>query len=176
MSVTGWRWASWCTCWPTAPRCCRGERRSRVACQRVTAPPDMDDVRAGPGSGTPHVMGVQLGFMGVQLGGKGHRGRIAGGAGTAAAAGGCRRAFLGREPRDAAAAVRPRHGAPPRPRRPRRFRRSQDRTGQPAGAAAFPCPGRCRPGRPLAVLAWSGDGSPIRGCTTTSGDRVPRTR
>jgi bifunctional non-homologous end joining protein LigD len=32
---------------------------------------------------------------------------------------------------------------------------------------------RARPA--LAVLAWSGDGSPVRGCTTTSGDQVPRT-
>ena len=30
---------------------------------------------------------------------------------------------------------------------------------------------RARPA--LAVLAWSGDRSPIRGCTTTTGDQVP---
>jgi hypothetical protein len=35
----------------------------------------------------------------------------------------------------------------------------------------FACEMRARPA--LAVLAWSGDGSPVRGCTTTSGDQVP---
>ena len=35
----------------------------------------------------------------------------------------------------------------------------------------FACGLRTRPA--LAVLAWSGDSSPIRGCTATSGDRVP---
>lgn len=50
-------------------------------------------------------MGVQLGFMGVQLGGRGHRGQVAGGAGAAGRSGGCRRAVPGRAPRDAAAGL-----------------------------------------------------------------------
>jgi hypothetical protein len=54
-------------------------------------------------------MGVQLGFMGVQLGGKGHRGQVAGEAGAAGSSGDCRRAVPGRAPRDATATARPWH-------------------------------------------------------------------
>ena len=80
-----------------------------------------------------------------------------------AAAGGCRRAVLMREPRHAAAAVRPWPGA-----RPgcclRRFRSSHARTGRRAG---LPPPFACEmPPGALAVLAWSGDRSPVWGCTT----------
>jgi len=59
-------------------------------------------------------MGVQLGVMGVQLGGKGHRGQVAGEAGAADGSGGCRRAVPRRAPRDAATAARPWHGTPSR--------------------------------------------------------------
>jgi hypothetical protein len=66
---------------------------------------------------------------------------------------------------------------PGRGRRPgrclRRFSRSHARAAQPGGTAASPGHPRCRPGRASVVLAWAGDRSPIRGCTTTSGDQVP---
>jgi hypothetical protein len=37
----------------------------------------------------------------------------------------------------------------------------------------LPWAARCRPGRPVVVSAWSGDRSPVWGCTTTGGDQVP---
>jgi hypothetical protein len=43
--------------------------------------------------------------------------------------------------------------------------------GQAGAAPSFACEMRARPA--LAVLAWAGDGSPVRGCTTTSGVQVP---
>ena len=46
-----------------------------------------------------------------------------------------------------------------------------DRSGRPVLPPLFACEMRARPA--LAVLAWSGDGSPVWGCTTTSGDQVP---
>src|ERR1700730_4418237 len=46
-----------------------------------------------------------------------------------------------------------------------------DRSGRPVLPPLFTCGMRAR--RALAVLAWSGDGSPVRGCTTTSGVQVP---
>jgi hypothetical protein len=60
-------------------------------------------------------MGVQLGFMGVQLDGKVIGAGLRAVRELPAVAGGCRRAFLRMEPRDAATAVRPWHGAPSRP-------------------------------------------------------------
>ena len=54
----------------------------------------------------------------------------------------------------------------------RRFRRSHAWTGREAGAAAsFRLRNAARPA--LAVLAWSGDGFPVWGCTTTGGVQVP---
>ena len=44
---------------------------------------------------------------------------------------------------------------------------------RPGGAAAFACGMPARPA--LAVLAWTGDRSPVWGCTTTSGDQVSDT-
>jgi hypothetical protein len=89
-----------------------------------------------------------------------------------AAAGGCRRAALRWAPRDAAAAVRPWHGASSRPL-PSPFQQVT-RPGCAAGwHCRLPWPARCRPGRASVMLAWAGDRSPIRGCTTTSGDQVP---
>jgi len=121
-------------------------------------------------------MGVQLGFMGVQLGWQGHRGRFTGlrlrcGDGRAAA-GGCHCASLMMKRRAAAAAVRPcpRPG-PGSPLSSFPQVTCLDRPGRPVLAPLFACGMRARPA--LAVLAWSGDGSPVRGCTTTSGDRVP---
>jgi len=46
-----------------------------------------------------------------------------------------------------------------------------DRSGRPVLPPLFACEMRARPA--LAVLLWTGDRSPIRGCTTTSGDQVP---
>lgn len=45
----------------------------------------------------------------------------------------------------------------------------------PVGRAGAAASFRLRVARPAGpfVLAWAGDRSPIRGCTTTSGDRVP---
>jgi hypothetical protein len=46
-----------------------------------------------------------------------------------------------------------------------------DRSGRPVLPPLSACEMRGRPA--LAVLAWSGDGSPVWGCTTTSRDQVP---
>ena len=46
-----------------------------------------------------------------------------------------------------------------------------DWPGRPVLPSLFACEMRAR--RALAVLAWSGDRSPVRGCTNTSGDQVP---
>ena len=89
-----------------------------------------------------------------------------------AAARGCRCASLMVKRRAAAAAVRP-CGRPDPGSPPSSFPQVTclDRPGRPVLPPLFACEMRARPG--LAVLAWSGDGSPVRGCTTTSGDRVP---
>jgi hypothetical protein len=57
--------------------------------------------------------------------------------------------------------------------RDHRFRRSGAQTGYAARAAPplFACGMRAR--AVLVVLAWSGDGSPVWGCTTTSGTESP---
>ena len=121
-------------------------------------------------------MGVQLGFMGVQLGGKviwaglpGLRLRCGD---RRAAAGGCHCASLMIERRAAAAAVRPcvRPG-PGSPSSSFPQVTCLGRSGGPVLPPLFACEMRARPA--LAVLAWGGDGSPVWGCTTTSGDQVP---
>ena len=89
---------------------------------------DLPLVRLAAGD---RLMGVQLGFMGVQLGGK------VIGAGAVAAAGGCRRAVLRWAPRDGAAAVRPWHGAPSRPL-PSPFQQVTGSAAQPGDTAASP--------------------------------------
>jgi hypothetical protein len=122
-------------------------------------------------------MGVQLGFYGGSTRRQGHLGWFAGAAAAVrelpgssgrlspclpddgAQRCGCRRAVLACSsiPAD----------------RDHRFRRSDARTGHAVRAAPplFACglPTRAA----LVVLAWAGDGSPIRGCTTTTGDQVP---
>ena len=120
-------------------------------------------------------MGVQVGFMGVQLGGKGHLGRFTGlwlrCGDHRPAAGGCPCASLMIKSRAVAAGVRP--CARPIPaHRPRRFCRSCAWTGRRAGTAAACRLRNAGPAGP-SVSAWSGDGSPIRCCSTTDGDRVP---
>ena len=121
-------------------------------------------------------MGVQLGFMGVQLGGKGHRGRFTGlrlrCGDWRAAAGGCHCASLIIKRRAAAAAVRPCVRPGPGPL-PSSFPQVTclGRSGRPVLPPLFACEMRARPA--LAVLAWGGDGSPVWGCITTSGDQVP---
>src|SRR3984885_12841495 len=120
--------------------------------------------------------GGQLGFTGVQLGGKGHVGWFAGlrrrCGDSRAAAGACRCASLLLNRGVAAAAVRP--CVRPGPRSPPPSFPQVTclvRSDRPVLASLFVCGMRGRPA--LTVLAWSGDGSPVRGCTTTSGDRVP---
>ena len=121
-------------------------------------------------------MGVQLGFMGVQLGGKGHRGRFTGlrlrCGDWRAAAGGCHCASLIIKRRAAAAAVRPCVRPGPGPL-PSSFPQVTclGRSGRPVLPPLFACEMRAR--QALAVLAWGGDGSPVWGCITTSGDQVP---
>jgi hypothetical protein len=126
------------------------------------------------------LMGVQLGLMGVQLGGKVIWADLRGcgcGAGTAGQQReAVHRASLMIKCSEAAAEVRPGPAAPFRltalvvsavhmPGPVRRARAVASFRLRYAGPAA------------LVVLAWSGDRSPIRGCTTTSGDQVPpRTR
>jgi hypothetical protein len=93
-----------------------------------------------------------------------------------AAVGGCHCASLMIRRRAAAAAVRPcvRPG-PGSPSSSFPQVTCLDRSGRPVLPPLFACGMRARPA--LAVLVWSGDGSPVWGCTTTSGDRVPpRTR
>jgi len=121
-------------------------------------------------------MGVQLGLMGVQLGGKviwaGLRG-CGCGAGTAGQQReAVHRASLMIKCSEAAAAVRPGPAAP--------FRLTalvvsavhMPGPVERAGAAASFRLRIAGPAGPF-VLAWSGDRSPIRGCTTTRGDQVP---
>jgi hypothetical protein len=92
-----------------------------------------------------------------------------------AAAGGCHCASLMMKRRAAAAAVRP-FVWPGPGSLPSSFPQVTclGRSGGSVLLTLFACEMRAPPA--LAVLAWSGDGSPVRGCTTTSGDRVPRTR
>jgi hypothetical protein len=89
-----------------------------------------------------------------------------------AAAGGCHCASLMSKRRAATAAVRPCVGPGPGSP-PSSFPQVTclDRSGRPVLPPLLGCEMRTRPA--LAVLAWSGDGSPVRGCTTTSGDQVP---
>ena len=122
------------------------------------------------------LMGVQLGFMGVQLGGKvtgaGFGGLRLRCGDRRAEAGGCQRASLMMKRRAAAAAVRP--CARPGPGSPPSWFPQVtclDRPGRPVLPPRSACEMRARPAP--AVLAWSGDGSPVWGCTTTSGDQVP---
>ena len=117
-------------------------------------------------------------FYGGSTRWQGHLGRFAGlrlrCGDCRAAAGGCHCASLMMKRRAAAAAVRPclrpDSGSPPSS-----FPQVTclDRSGGPVLPPLFACGMRARPA--LAVLAWSGDGSPVWGCTTTSGDQVPRT-
>jgi hypothetical protein len=88
------------------------------------------------------------------------------------AAGGCHCASLMMKRRAAATAVRP--CARPGPGSPlSSFPQVTclNRSGRPVLPPLFACEMRAR--RALAVLAWSGDGSPVWGCTTTSGVQVP---
>ena len=122
------------------------------------------------------LMGVQLGLMGVQLGFHGHLGRLARPRRRCgkcrAAAEGRHCAFLMNKRSEAAAAVRPDPAAPFRltilagsaAHRAGLVRRAGDATSFRPWIAAQPA---------LFVLAWHGDRSPIRGCTTTGRDRVP---
>ena len=91
------------------------------------------------------------------------------------AAGGCHCASLMMKRRAAATAVRP--CARPGPGSPlSSFPQVTclNRSGRPVLPPLFACQMRARPA--LALLPWSGDGSPVWGCTTTSGDQVsPRT-
>ncbi len=126
-------------------------------------------------------MGVQLGFMGVSTRRQGHLGWFAGAAAAVRELPGSSGRLSPCLPDDGA----PRCGC----RRPvlacssipadrdHRFRRSGARTGHAARAAPplFACGMPTRAA--LVVLAWAGDGSPIRGCTTRIGVQVPpRTR
>jgi hypothetical protein len=90
-----------------------------------------------------------------------------------AAAGGCHCASLMMKRSEAAAAVRPGPAAPFPADHPRHFPQFTclGQLGWPVLPPLFVCGLRARPA--LAVLAWSGDGSPVWGCTTTSGDQVP---
>ena len=115
-------------------------------------------------------------FMGVQLGGKGHRGRFTGlrlrCGDWRAAAGGCHCASLMMKRCAAAAAVRPCvRPDPGSPLSPFPQVTCLDRLGGPVLPPLSACGMRAR--RALAVLAWSGDGSPVWGCTTTGGVQVP---
>jgi hypothetical protein len=126
------------------------------------------------------LMWVQLGLMGVQLGGKVIWADLRGcgcGAGTAGQQReAVHRASLMIKCSEAAAEVRPGPAAPFRltalvvsavhmPGPVRRARAVASFRLRYAGPAA------------LVVLAWTGDRFPIRGCTTTRGDQVPpRTR
>jgi len=115
-------------------------------------------------------------FYGGSTRWQGHRGRFTGlrlrCGDWRAAAEGCHRASLMIRRRAAAATVRPcvrpDPGSPPSsfPQVTR-----LDRSGGPVLSPLLACGMRARSA--LVVLAWSGDRSPIRGCTTTSGDRVP---
>jgi hypothetical protein len=106
-------------------------------------------------------MRVQLGFMGVQLGDKGHRGQVAGEAGAVGSSEAV--AALSRGRRLVMRLPQPGLGTGRRPsRRLRRFRRSK-RPGCAAGwHCRLPWPVKCLPGRASVVLACNGDRSPFR--------------
>ena len=173
---------------PAAVRCVtgaadRGRRDCRLCpCQRRAG--ELCAVRgkapllicSGAASRRALPYGVQLGFMGVQLGGKVIGGRFTGlrlrCGDWRAAAEGCHRASLMIRRRAAAATVRP--CVRPDPSSLLSSFPQVTRLDQSGGPVLTP-PVRLRIAGPACpfVLAWSGDRSPIRGCTTTSGDRVP---
>ena len=185
---------------PHAASCCRLGSRSQRPGSRCPAPPARGQrarpfcpcqLRAGGLSavrgkapllicsgaasrGLPY--GGSTRFYGGSTRWQGHLGRFTGlrlrCGDWRAAAGGCHRASLMMKRRAAATAVRP----CPRPgpgSPPSSFPQVTclDRSGRPVLPPLFACGMRARPA--LAVLAWSGDGSPVWGCTTTSGDQVP---
>ena len=123
--------------------------------------------RGLPYGGSTRFMGVQLGGIGARFGGL----RLRCGD-WRAAAGGCHCACLMIKPRAAAATVRPcLRPDPGAPSSPFPQVRCLDRSGGPVLPPLSACEMRARPA--LAVLAWTGDRSPVRGCTTTEGDQVP---
>ena len=107
---------------------------------------------------------------------QGHRGRFTGlrlrCGDWRAALGGCHCASLMMKRRAAAGAVRPcvRHDPGSLPSSFPQVT-CLDRSGRPVLLTLFACEMRARPA--LAVLVWSGDGSPVWGCITTLGDQVP---
>jgi hypothetical protein len=124
--------------------------------------------------GLPYGRSTQ--FYGGSTRWHGHRGRLTGlrlrCGDWRAAAGGCHCVSLMMKRRAAAAAVRPcPRPAPGSPPSPFPQVTCPGRPDGPVLPPLFACEMRAR--QTLAVLAWTGDRSPIRGCTTTSGDRVP---
>ena len=135
-----------------------------------------DHGRAASRRGQPY--GGSTRFYGGSTRWQAHRGRVGGlrlrCGDWRAAAGGCLCASLMMKRRAAAAAVRPcvRPG-PGSPSSSFPQVTCLDRSGRPVLPPLFACGMRAR--LALAVLAWSGDGSPVWGCTTTSGVQVSDT-
>ena len=145
-----------------------------VAMRRARKAPLLICSGAASRRGLPY--GGSTRFYGGSTRRQGHLGRFTGlrlrCGDRRAAAGGCHCASRMIERRAAAAAVRPcvRPG-PGSPSSSFPQVTCLGRSGRPVLPPLFACEMRARPA--LAVLAWGGDGSPVWGCTTTSGDQVP---
>jgi hypothetical protein len=145
-----------------------------VSCAPCAERRRFDRLRRGCRRGLPH--GGSTRFYGGSTRSQGHPGPFTGPrlrcGDWRAAAGGCHCASLMIRHRAAAATARP--CVRPDPGSPS-YSFPQvtclDRSGGPVLPPLYACGLRARPA--LFVLAWSGDGSPVWGCTTTGGDRVP---
>ena len=155
-------------------RLCPCQLRAGELCAVRGKAPLLICSRAASRRGLPY--GGSTRFYGGSTRRQGHLGRFTGlrlrCGDWRASAGGCHRASLMIKRRAAAAAVRPcvrpGPGSPPSS-----FPQVTclGRSGRPVLPPLFACglPTRAA----LAVLVWCGDGSPVWGCTTTSGDQVP---
>ncbi len=161
-----------------ASRAARQIRLRQLPCRRALArarkaPPDL--FRHGWPPQLPY--GGSTRFYGVQLGGKGHLGWFVGAAAAVRELPGSSGRRSPCLPGDGALRCGCRRPVPACSSIPadrdHRFRRSGTRPGHAARAAPplFACGMPTRAA--LVVLAWTGDGSPIRGCTTSEGVQVP---
>jgi hypothetical protein len=156
------------------PRLCPCQRRAGELCAVRGEAPLLTCSGAASRRGLPYGGSTQ--FYGGSTRWQGHLGRFTGlrlrCGDWRAAAGGCHCASLMIRRRAAAATVRP--CVRPDPGSPPSSFPQVTCLDQPGGPVLSPLSAYGMRARPvLGVLAWSGDRSPVWGCATTSGDRVP---